>query len=396
MIFDGLKVLDVGSWIAAPVAATMLADYGAQVIKIEAPGDGDGYRKFSDTAGAADAPLNYAWQMDARNKRSISLNLLDPRGRQILGQLAATADVYITNHTPAMRDRFSTHYADFKADNPGLIYASLTAYGEQGPERNREGFDLVAYWSRSGLMDLVRAPGADPSPAVPGMGDHPTAVAMYANVVTALLHRERTGEGSYVHTSLLANGIWSASCIAQAAFAEGSFARYRDDHKNLFTRVLYEAADGRWLQFTMVRTEQQVAAMLSVLGLAELLLDERFADMQSAVAHGAELVSLLRPAIAQRTSAEWMKELQAAEVPVALVAQVEDLPEDPQVLANNMFVDPGTTGLSRLLKHPLNIDSLTRVEPSQAPDAGEHSTAVLQELGLSAQDIEQLRQDGVI
>ena len=396
LLFEGLKVIDLGSWIAAPVSATMLADYGAQVIKIELPGDGDGYRGFSASPGAADCPSNYAWQMDARNKRSLGLNLKLPEGRAILARLAADADIIITNYTPAMRDRFATNYEDFKADNPKLIYASLTAYGEQGPERNREGFDLVAYWSRSGLMDLVRAPGDDPAPALPGMGDHPTAVAMFANILMALLQRQRTGEGSYVHTSLLANGLWSASCIAQAVHADGSFERYRDDHKNLFTRIMYEAADGRWLQFTMVRTEEEIAAMLSVLGVPELLLDERFSEPETRLQHGAALSHLLRPAVLAQPSQYWLDALQSAGVPVALVARVEDVPNDPQVQQNDMFVDPGDTGLERLLKHPLNIDGLERVQPVRAPEVGEHSEDILTELGFSAADITRLRTEGVI
>ena len=389
-------MLDVGSWIAAPVAATLLADLGAQVIKIELPGMGDGYRKFSDTLGAADAPLNYAWQMDARNKRSLALNLNDARGLDILHTLIKEADVYVTNFTPRLRDRWGLNYEQVRELNPAIIYASLTAYGEEGPEKDREAFDLVAYWSRSGLMDLVRAPGADPSPALPGMGDHPTAVSLYASIVTALLRRERTGKGSFVHTSLLANGIWSASCIAQAAHAQGEFGRYREDHKNLFTRVLYEAADGRWLQFTMVRTEQELDALFAVLGAPELMIDERFATFEGKFAHGYELSQLMRPILATRDSADWISDFHAAGVPVALVGQVEDLPNDPQVQINNMFVDPGDTGLDKLLKHPVNVEGMPRVAPAKAPDLGEHSDEILGELGFEADAIQVLRDEGVI
>lgn len=394
-LFSGLKVLDVGSWIAAPVATTLLADFGADVIKVELPGTGDGYRTFAVTLGAPDAPVNYTWQMDARTKRSIALNLNSAEGREVLLRLIDEADVYVTNHSPGMREAWGLTYADLQARNPGLIYASLTAYGEQGPERDREGFDLVAYWSRSGLMDLVRAPGADPAPALPGMGDHPTSVALYAGIVTALLRKYKSGEGSYVHTSLLANGMWSASCIAQAAFtADAEFDRYRRMLGHLFTRVLYQTADDRWLQFSMVRTPEEIDALFALLGLPELLVDPRFAAPENRLAHGDELVALMRPAIRKRTAKLWLTDMHAAGISVALVARVEELPTDPQVIANSMTLDGGDTGLHTLLKHPLNIDGLPVVPARRAPEVGEHTGQVLADLGYSTAEIDAMRAAG--
>ncbi len=395
-LFAGLKVLDVGSWIAAPVATTMLADFGAQVIKVEAPGMGDGYRLFSASAGAPDSDVNFAWQMDARNKRSITLNLKAPAGRDLLYKLVANADVFVTNHAPQFREDWGFTYPTLRKLNPRLIYASLTAYGEAGSERDREGFDLVAYWSRSGLMDLVRAPGAPPAPALPGMGDHPTAVSMYAGIVTALLRRAQTGEGSYVHTSLLANGIWSASCIAQGAFAGGEFARYRSMMGHLFTRVMYETRDHRWLQFTMVRSEEETDLMFAVLGMPEVLIDTRFVDQPSRLAHGDELVELIRPVVFTRDAQAWMQDFNTAGVPVALVGEVERLPEDPQVQANAMLLDGGNTGMARVVKHPVNIDGLPTQEVQRAPEMGEHTQAVLAELGLSREEIDALINQGVV
>ena len=266
-LFDGLKVVDAGTWIAGPVSSTILADYGADVTKIEMPGDGDAYRRLAHGPGTPNADINYAWAQDARNKRSITINLKTDEGQAILKKLVAQCDVYVTNYPLHMRRRLGLTYDDLKPLNPRMVYASLTAYGEYGPEKDREGFDLVAYWSRSGLMDVVRAPGAKPAHSLPGMGDHPTAISMYASIVTALLHRERTGEGSMVHTSLIANGVWAASCIAAAKFADGSdFSNYPNRAPRYFTREIYETADGRWLQFTFVRTEAETRHFFEVLG----------------------------------------------------------------------------------------------------------------------------------
>jgi crotonobetainyl-CoA:carnitine CoA-transferase CaiB-like acyl-CoA transferase len=395
-LFAGLKVLDVGSWIAAPVATTMLADLGADVIKIEAPEFGDGYRLFSASAGAPDSEVNFAWQMDARNKRSMTLNLKSAEGRNILYKMVAQADVLVTNHLPRFRQAWGLTYETLSELNPRLIYASLTAYGEDGPERDREGFDLVAYWSRSGLMDLVRAPGADPAAALPGMGDHPTAVSMYAGIVTALLRRGQTGLGSYVHTSLLANGIWSASCIAQGAYADADFSRYRKHMAHLFTRVMYETKDQRWLQFTMVRSEEEMDMMFAILGMPEILIDERFSNQQARITHGDELVELMRPVVATRDSTDWLADFHAAGVPVALVGEVEHLPEDIQVQANDMLRDAGDTGLTQVIKPPVNVDGLPLKEVRHAPDMGEHTREVLVEMGFSDTEIETFQRTGVV
>ena len=397
LLFADLKVLDVGSWIAAPVATTMLADYGAQVIKIEAPDLGDGYRNFADMPGTPDADTNYTWHMDNRNKRSISLNLKSEAGRRILRQLAAECDVYVTNLPQPMRRQWRLTFDDLAALNPAMIYASLTAYGEKGPEGDREGFDLVAYWSRSGLMDLVHAPGAPPGPAVPGMGDHPTAVTLYAGIVTALLKRAQTGQGSHVHTSLMANGVWSASCIAQGVFADADFSNYFANQSRQFTRLLYEASDGRWLQFSMVRTDDEVDALFVALDRPDLLVNQCFASAEARMENGEALTIELSNALAQRSSTEWMTVFAEAGVPAALVGQVADLCNDQQVFANAMAIPaPKGSGMERMIKHPMNIDGLATREHASAPEQGQHTNEVLQELGYSPQEVVKLRKDRVI
>ena len=397
LLFADLKVLDVGSWIAAPVATTMLADYGAQVIKIEAPDLGDGYRNFAEMPGSPDAQTNYTWHMDNRNKRSITLNLKSDAGRKVLRELVEQCDVYVTNLPQPMRRQWQLTYEDLAEVNPSMIYASLTAYGENGPERDREGFDLVAYWSRSGLMDLVRAPGSSPAPALPGMGDHPTAVTLYASIVTALLQRQRTGKGSHVHTSLMANGVWSASCIAQGVFADARFDNYFLNQSRQFTRLLYEANDGRWLQFSMVRTDDEVDAMFIALDRPDALVDERFATSEARLENGEALKALIVEAVAKRSSAEWMHLFAEAGVPAALVGQVADLADDQQVRENNMAIPaPDGSAMARMIKHPLNIDGLATREHIPAPTQGQHSSEVLQELGYTPEQVAQMREEGVI
>ena len=280
---------------------------------------------------------------------------------------------------------------------PKLIYASLTAYGEQGPERDVK----ALIWSPTGLdralMDLVRAPGAAPAPALPGMGDHPTSVTLYASILTALFKRQQTGEGSHVHTSLLANGMWSASCIAQGVFAEADFTLYHHLADHLFTRLLYEAADGRWLQFSMVRTDEEVDMLFTILGRPDLLLDPRFLTAEQRVENGDKLGKEMRDVLITQPSDYWMQALTEAGVPVALVGRIDELPNDPQVVANNMAIQPTEeVGMPAVIKHPVNVEGLQMRPAGPAPELGQHSEEILAELGYSADDIAQMKEQGII
>ncbi len=396
--FAGLKVVDVASWIAGPVAATMLADYGADVVKVEMPGVGDGYRALAAAPGMPVSEINYMWMMDARNKRSVTLNLKDPRGKAILLRLVENCDVYVTNQPMPMRRALGLTFADLAQINPRMIYASLTAYGEEGPERDREGFDLVAYWARTGLMDLVRTGDVEPAQSLPGMGDHPSAVALYASIVTALYQRERTGRGGEVHTSLLANGLWAAGCVAQAKLAGADFSSWRSSTRVAMTRPMYRAADGRWLQFTMVRTPTEIESLLRCLGLGETLADSRFSTPEARLENGVELVERMRDAIGRRSSSQWLALFREAKVPGALMGTLDDLVTDPQLPLNGMTIAAKTTvsDATPVINHPVNVRGAGRQPIGPAPDLGEHTDAVLAELGIGSADIHQLRIDGVI
>src|SRR5215471_19330466 len=207
-ILDGITVLDAASWVAGPAAATLMADFGAEVIKVEPPG-GDSYRAFVNFPGMPESDLNYPWLLSSRGKKSVVIDLAAPGGRDVLLSLVRRADVFVSNYPPARAARLGVTYAELSAVNPRLVYASITGYGEEGAEADKLGFDINAWWARTGLMDLVRAVDAMPSASVPGMGDHPTAMALFAGILLALLERERTGHGRRVATSLLANGVWA-------------------------------------------------------------------------------------------------------------------------------------------------------------------------------------------
>ncbi len=219
--FAGLKVLDAASFIAAPGAATVLSDFGADVVKVEPPGRGDPQRYLSQVPPNPVAEANYDWHLANRNKRGIVVDLKSPGGTRILRRLVEWADVVITNTPHGARESLHLGYDEVSGWNPSVIYADITGFGDAGPDANLPGFDVTSYWSRSGLLASFRDAGAPPTVPVYGSGDFQAAIAIYAAIVTALYRRERTGVGGNVGTSLLAGGIWSAGSLVAGALAHG-------------------------------------------------------------------------------------------------------------------------------------------------------------------------------
>ncbi len=396
LLFDGLLVLDMSSWIAAPTCAAMLGELGAEVIKIEQPGVGDGYRAYYQSPVSPISETNYTYHLDNRNKRSLTLDLKSEEGQSILHKLVARADVLITNQPFPLRRALKLTYEDLCPFNERLIYASLSAYGEEGPDKDMKSFDLVAYWTRSGLMNQMRHRhlGQEPVQAMAGMGDHPTGVALYGSIVTALLRRERTGKGGKAHTSLLANGLWSASCFAQAAWAEADFSQMPPQR---LTWALFETSDGRWLNLVMTRQQEIFERLLVVLELLDWFTDERFATPEGLMENAEAATQALRDVIAKRSAEEWMALFAEHDIPIALVPEWPDLADDPQIQANHMTIDPADDfGLSKVIRDPINVDGVGRRPPNRSPELGEHTEEVLAELGLDADEITGLRERGII
>src|SRR6266705_5540567 len=263
-IFSGLKVVDLASFIAGPGAAVILSDFGAEVIKVEPP-TGDTWRIGYKIPPQPRARDNYPWHLNNRNKRGLALDLKSPAAGEILERLVKWADVLIVNTPHPARKKLKLAYDDVAQWNPRLIYADLTGYGDNGPDTNLPGFDLTAYWSRSGLLSLTRDAGAPPTWPFAGTGDSPTAVGLFSAIVTGLYRRERTGKGSYVTTSLLAEGVWSASVFIQAALCEASFFGLHDrTHPANAALNVYKASDGTW--FVLVVTPDKLAAGAKAIG----------------------------------------------------------------------------------------------------------------------------------
>jgi len=245
-IFSGLKVVDLASFIAGPGAAVMLSDFGADVIKVEPP-TGDTWRIGYKIPPQPRAKDNYPWHLNNRNKRGLALDLKSPQAGEILERLVKWADVLIVNTPHPARKKLKLEYEDVVQWNPRLIYADVTGFGDKGPDAELPGFDITSYWARSGLLSMTRDAGAPPTWPVAGSGDNATAVGLYSAIVTALYRRERTGKGSAVTTSLLAEGVWSASVSIQAALSGAKFYGLHD-RKNPANAALnvYRASDDAW------------------------------------------------------------------------------------------------------------------------------------------------------
>lgn len=391
-LFADLLVIDCASFIAGPAAATILADFGARVIKIEPPGMGDAYRNLIRLRGAPGAP-DYFWIMDSRNKQSLAIDLKSAAGREVLDRLIVRADVFITNYPFPIRERLRLRAEDIRPMNPRLIYASLTPYGEHGPERDRTAYDTTAWWARSGLMDMVRATGqTEPGLSMPGMGDHATAVSTYAAILTALYRRQSTGEGGDVSTSLLANGLWSNACQIQAALCGIDLPLRSPRGERGSLSETYRTADDRQFVLAIANPDREWPLLARAIGREAWLTDPRFADPASRLQNAAVLTSLLDDIFASAPWADWLDRLSQANVTFGIVARIGDHADDPQVAANHILPKIVDGGGLRTIDSPFHVDGETKVGPYMAPTIGEHSRAILEELGYDDDEIAALTQ----
>jgi crotonobetainyl-CoA:carnitine CoA-transferase CaiB-like acyl-CoA transferase len=397
LIFEGLKVLDCASFIAGPAAATILSDFGAAVIKIEPPGVGDPFRGLAALPGNPKSAHNYAWMLEARNKRSLALDLGTAEGQAVLRHLLVQTDVFITNFPHAVRQRLGITYEDLGPLNGRLIYASLSGYGETGAEANKPGFDSNAWWARSGLMDVVRSEAeAAPARSVPGMGDHPSAVALYAAIVTALYRREHTGKGSQVATSLMANGVWSNGYFVQARLCGASIEpRPRREHAFNALSNHYRCRDARWLILSLLNEDRQWPVLVSCLGRPDLLDDPLFAARPERHANARALITILDEVFATRDLAAWRTVLDAAGLIFGFVATLDDIAGDEQMRVSDVLV-PFENDAMLTINSPLWVEGTEKVRPQRPPALGEHSDEILRAAGYDEAAIQKLRMSGVV
>jgi formyl-CoA transferase len=399
-LLSGIRVVEAASMVMVPSVGAALADYGAQVIKLE-PIEGDLNRRGHHIPGMPVHDYEYCFLPDNRGKRSLALDLKAPEARAILRRLVGGADVFLTNHRPKSLEGLGLTWPELQAVNPRLVYAHGTGFGDAGEEIDKPGFDSISYWSRSGIeASLFPLEGWLGSFGY-GSGDHPTGMALLSAVMMALFARERSGRGTRVSCSLLASGAWSNAVMLQAKLLGAQFLerRPREDARS-FTSVYYRAGDKRLFKMAVVDTLRGWPKVCRAIGRPELANDPRYVTLEERLKEGRmrELIQLCDRIFASQPMAYWQRALDEADVPYSVVATLDDVVADKQLTANGVFVDIDDPVLGRIrsVDTPMQIEGHAKVTRTPAPRLGEHTRAILAELGLGEQEIQSLAQRSVI
>ncbi len=379
---EGLRVIEMGVWVAAPSAGALLADWGADVIKVEPP-NGDPMRSAFGSLGIGKDFPNPAFAQDNRGKRSMVLDLRRVESRASLEELLSTADVFLTNLRPDALDSLDLEPATTLERHPRLVYCSVSGYGLRGEDRNRPAYDIGAFWARSGLsVQLANSEGV-PLNARGGIGDHISGLAALAGLLAAVLEQRHTGRGRVVEVSLLRTGTYVLGWDLSLQETVGKVAKAEARHSNQTPLMnSYRTKDGRWLFFTGLEADRHIDPVLRALGRPELRADPRFADARALRQNRTEVIAVLDAIVAERTLAEWAECLDGEGVWWAPAQGPADVLADPQLSANDGFLAlnevDGTT--RRSINGPVSFSDLPVESAAPAPLLGEHTDEVLAEL----------------
>jgi crotonobetainyl-CoA:carnitine CoA-transferase CaiB-like acyl-CoA transferase len=379
---DGYRVVELGMWVAAPAAATMLADWGADVLKVEAPaGDPNRYTLKHVGQELDSAP---PFETDNRGKRSVVLDLRTGEGRRVLDRLLERADVFVTNLRPGALERLGLDPGALRKRHPRLVVGTLTGYGWAGADRDRAGYDVSAFWARPGIAAMLNPAGEVPPGIRPGLGDRAAAANLVAGVLAALLQRQQTGDGAVVDVSLLRSGTYAIGndLALQNFFGKRGRTRPRTEHESPLYNS-YQAGDGRWLWLVALEGDRHWPGLLKALGREDLGQDERFATSRDRRGSVRDLIAILDAEFARRPLPEWAARFDAEGVWWAPVQTLAEVSADPQAEAIGAFVvqpGMGDAPALRTVATPVNFWGMDDKPRSGAPALGQHTDEVLREL----------------
>lgn len=404
-VMKGVRILEVAQFTYVPAAGAILADWGADVIKVEHPIRGDTQRGFLNMGGVTLDPLRHTlFEHPNRGKRSVGIDTSTPEGQEVLYELAKTADVFLTNFLPQVRQKNKFDIEHIRAANPNIIYARGSAYGNKGPEREVGGFDGTAFWSRSGVAHAM-TPEQMEGPltqGIPAFGDSIGGMFIAGGISAALLHREKTGEGVELDVSLLSSAWWASGALISQVMETGINTRNGmpvsgGSLRNPFMGN-FRTSDGGTINLCMVSPTGLIRDTFDKVGVPEAADDPRFADVPKLIENAGAASDILVKAFAAKPFAYWRDHLKSMKGQWAPIQSFEDLLTDQQAIANDMIIEvEGADGGEplRLVRGPVQFDGKP-LETTRSPQASEHTELVLMELGLEWDRIEDLKAKGAI